>query len=154
MIGVVRRILDGMMLDPNNHILTHEVLCTLLAEVTPIVNSRPLTSVSTDPDSPFVLTPNTLLTQKFVSNDKCEFMSNEFNRKDMINSAWKRVQGLANQFLKRSQSEYFHLLQVHRKWEETVPNVKEGDVVIVKSDEPRYHWPLATTKEVYVRQDS
>lgn len=100
MIGVVRRIIDGIMLDPNNHNITHEVLCTLIAEVTAIVNSRPLTPVSTDPDSPFVLTPNTLLSQKFVSSDKCEFMCNEFNRKDMIKSAWKRVQGLANQFWK------------------------------------------------------
>lgn len=72
-----------MMLDPNNHNLTQEVLCKLLTEVTTIVNSRPLTPVSTNPSSPFVLT------QKFVSNDKCEFMCNEFNRKDMIKSALK-----------------------------------------------------------------
>lgn len=79
MIGVVKRILDGMMLDPNNHNITHEALCTLLAEGTAIVNSRPITFVSTDPDSPLVLTPS----------DKCEFMCNEFNRKDMIKSALK-----------------------------------------------------------------
>lgn len=60
MIGVVKRIIDGMMFDPNNHNVTHEALCTLLAEGTAIVNSRPITFVSTDPDSPFVLTPNTL----------------------------------------------------------------------------------------------
>lgn len=149
MIGVVKRILDGMMLDPNNHNITHEALCTLLAEGTAIVNSRPITFVSTDPDSPFVLTPNTLLTQKFVSSDKCEFMCNEFNRKDMLKSAWKRVQGFANQFRKRWQSEYLHLLQVRRKWEETAPNVKEGDVVLVKSDEPICQWPLATIQQVY-----
>lgn len=72
----------------------------------------------------------------------------------MIKSAWKRVQGLANQFWKRWQSEYLHLLQVRRKWEETTPNVKEGDVVLVKSDEPRCQWPLATIQEVYESQDS
>lgn len=139
MIGVVKRILDGMMLDPNNHNITHEALCTLLAEGTAIVNSRPITFVSTDPDSPLVLTPS----------DKCEFMCNEFSRKDMLKSAWKRVQGLANQFWKRWQSEYLYLLQVRRKWEETAPNVKEGDVVLVKSDEPRCQWPLATIQQVY-----
>lgn len=89
MIGVVQIILYGMMLDPNNHNLTQEVLCKLLTEVTTIVNSRPLTPVSTNPSSPFVIMPYTLLTQKFVSNDKCEFMCNEFNRKDMIKSALK-----------------------------------------------------------------
>lgn len=49
MIGVVRRIFDGVMLDQNHHNITHEVLCKLLAEVTAIVNSRLLTPVSTDP---------------------------------------------------------------------------------------------------------
>ncbi len=44
--------------------LTHEVLSTLMAEVTAIVNNRPLTPVSEDPEAPEILTPFTLLTQK------------------------------------------------------------------------------------------
>ena len=35
-----------------------------MAEVTAIINARPLIAVSTDPDSPFILTPAMLLTQK------------------------------------------------------------------------------------------
>lgn len=62
MIGVTRRILDSMLKDVAN--LTHEVLVTLLAEVTAIVNSRPLVLVSYDSEMPEILTPSVLLTQK------------------------------------------------------------------------------------------
>lgn len=41
MIGVVRRLLDGALLKNNINTLTHESLCTFLAEVCAIVNSRP-----------------------------------------------------------------------------------------------------------------
>lgn len=49
MIGVVRRILDSM--------LTHDVLTTFTAEVSAMVNSRPLVPVSSDPENPTVLSP-------------------------------------------------------------------------------------------------
>jgi hypothetical protein len=54
MIGMIRKILDSQLLEPVNRNLTHDILSTLMAEVSAIVNSRPLASVSTDPDSPFV----------------------------------------------------------------------------------------------------
>ncbi|TWW68203.1 hypothetical protein D4764_19G0000010, partial [Takifugu flavidus] len=44
--------------------LTHEVLCTAMAEVTAIINARPLLPVSSDPENPFILSPSMLLTQK------------------------------------------------------------------------------------------
>ncbi|KAK0144245.1 hypothetical protein N1851_017387 [Merluccius polli] len=65
MIGVARRILDAMLLQHWHAKLTHEVLITFMAEVTAIVNAWPLTTVSTDPEHPVILTPATLLTQKY-----------------------------------------------------------------------------------------
>lgn len=52
MIGIARRILDSMLMQHKTR-LTHEVLSTLMAEVTAIMNARPLLSVSTDPQQPF-----------------------------------------------------------------------------------------------------
>lgn len=52
MIGVARRILDCFL--PREHTaFSHEVLCTLMAEVSAIINARPLIPVSSDPQSPF-----------------------------------------------------------------------------------------------------
>ena len=44
MIGIARRIVDAMLQEVSNKRLTHEVLVTLMAEVTAIVNNRPLTA--------------------------------------------------------------------------------------------------------------
>ena len=60
MIGTVRRILESMLLEMKN--LTHEVLDTLMAEISAIVNSRPLVLVSYDSEAPEMLNPSMLLT--------------------------------------------------------------------------------------------
>lgn len=62
-----------MFIVPQNQNLTHDVLSTLMGEVSGIVNSRSLVPVSTDPDLPFVLSPNVLLTQKFASDSEDSF---------------------------------------------------------------------------------
>lgn len=54
-----------MLLQHGQAKLTHEVLVTFMAEVTAIVNAWPLTTVSTDPEHPVILTPAMLLTQKY-----------------------------------------------------------------------------------------
>ncbi|XP_071950737.1 uncharacterized protein [Antedon mediterranea] len=64
MIGVARKIIDGMFRDLGETKLTHEVLVTLMEEVSGIINARPLVEVSTDPESPQIISTNTLLTQK------------------------------------------------------------------------------------------
>lgn len=63
MIGVTRHILDAMFLKLGTAKLTHEVLTTFMAEVTAIVNAKPFTSISTDPEHPVIVTLATLLTQ-------------------------------------------------------------------------------------------
>ena len=50
MIGITRRILDCMLLEQRKSHLTDEVLTILMAEVTAIMNARPLIPVSSDPD--------------------------------------------------------------------------------------------------------
>ncbi len=57
MIGVTRRILDSLLTNVAAGKLTHEVLVTLMAEVTAIVNARPLVPVSSDPECPEILSP-------------------------------------------------------------------------------------------------
>lgn len=66
LIGVARRVLDSMLLE--NYMVkghsTHEILVAFLAEVSAIMNSRPFTTLSTDPDDPHPLSPSLLITQK------------------------------------------------------------------------------------------
>lgn len=62
MIGIARQILDSML--SKVPFLKHEVLTALMAEVTAMINNRPLVPVSSDPENPTIFTPATLLTQK------------------------------------------------------------------------------------------
>ncbi len=64
MIRTARQILNSMLVSTTGKTLTHDVLTTFMAEVCAIINSRPLVPVSTDPESPLILTPSMLLTQK------------------------------------------------------------------------------------------
>ncbi|XP_036007852.1 uncharacterized protein LOC118567265 [Fundulus heteroclitus] len=129
MIGVSRRILDSMLLQAGNPTLTHEVLTTLMAEVTAIINARPLVPVSSDPEAPLILTPSALLTQKF---NPIETPPGDFTKADMYKNQWKRVQALADTFWARWQKEYLNMLQSRQKWHRNKPNLKEGDVILLK----------------------
>ena len=77
MIGVTRRILDSILSDLVPIHLTHEVLATLMAEVTAIVNARPLVPVPSDPEMPEILTP---ATRNLEEGDLVLFHCNESPR--------------------------------------------------------------------------
>lgn len=140
LIGVARRILDAMLLQKGSIHLTHEVLSTFMAEVMAIMNARPLASVSTDPDMPAFLTPAMLLTQKMSA---ISAPSGNFCTAQLYGKQWKQVQCLANTFWKRWKGEYLSTLQSRRKWTKDKPNVKEGDVVLLKDSQAhRNEWPI------------
>ena len=151
MIGLARKILDSMLCDIHGKQLTHEVLCTLMTEVCCIVNSRPITVVSNDPESPTVLTPNVLLTQKIDSDVK---PLQDFSMKDMYQSQWKHVQLLADQFWKRWRTQYLHNLQSRQKWHVEGRNLQTGDIVtMIDDDLPRYQWPVGIVETIFPSSD-
>jgi Family of unknown function (DUF5641) len=129
LIGVARRVLDAILLDAKRKPLTHEVLCTFMAEVSAIVNSRPLVPISHDPDSPLVLTPSMLLTSK-CGQEHVQFDSTDI--KQTYKDQWKHVQVLANTFWKHWKEEYLQTLQQRRKWTDRQPNICENDIVLIK----------------------
>ena len=151
MIGVARRILDGMLADIGTRHLSHEVLSTLMAEVTAIVNARPLVPVPTDPEAPEILSPTTLLTQKTRS---LKSTPGNFNREDLYSKQWRQVQHLANVFWHRWRKEFLPTLQPRRKWQHVTRNLEEGDLVLLRcKDLPRNSWPLARITKTFTSAD-
>ncbi|XP_066953380.1 uncharacterized protein [Macrobrachium rosenbergii] len=61
LIRSIRRALNAACI---GQVTTDDVLSTLFCEAEALINSRPLTKVTDDPDSPAALTPNMLLTLK------------------------------------------------------------------------------------------
>ena len=68
-IGTIRRVLDGIFAELGKTQLIHELLITLMADVTGIVNARPLTGIHGDEDDPQPLSPAALITMKTVLLD-------------------------------------------------------------------------------------
>ena len=151
MIGVTRNILNSLLMDLPGGGLTHEVLVTFLAEVSAIINSRPLVALTTDPDEPLPLTPSLLLTQKsLVDTGFCT----QIDMKDMYKKQWKRVQVLADMFWTRWKDQYLQSLQNRRKWQDPKRNFCSGDVVLVRDKQSaRNNWPVGIVQETYAGHD-
>lgn len=130
MIGVVRRILDSLLLDYGTKNLTHDVL----AEVSAIVNARPIVPVSSDSEAPAILSPSTLLTHKA---DHPTSFNDKLSLKHIYRNEWKRVQILSDQFWNRWRSEFLTMLQNRQKWVTEKPNIK--DIKILMSVEIHGH---------------
>ncbi|XP_072926516.1 uncharacterized protein [Hemitrygon akajei] len=64
---------------------THEVPRTLMAEVTTIINARPLLPASFDPENLFILSPSMLLTQKAGDAPP----PGDFSDKDLYTKQWR-----------------------------------------------------------------
>lgn len=120
--------------------LAHEVLSTLIAEVTAIINTRPLAPISSHAESTFLLTPALLLTQKGCPNLP---PPGTIDSTDLHRQQWRQVQYLANTFWSRWKRKYFPRLQSCSKWHYIHPNIKKGDLVLLKDDQVRWNdWPI------------
>ncbi|XP_075204203.1 uncharacterized protein LOC142310568 [Anomaloglossus baeobatrachus] len=109
--------------------LTQETLTSFMAEVVAIMNARQLVPISNDPDDLSLLTPSTLLTQTFNVSMPT---SGEFTTKGLYKSQWKRVQMLSDLFWTKWKKQYLSMLQTRDKWQVSRPNMKPGNVVLVK----------------------
>jgi hypothetical protein len=94
MIGIARKILDAM-LSQHKGQLTHEVLHTFMYEVSIIINSRPITPISSDPENPVIISSAMLLTQKTAFGPVPNF-NNDIEC--LYKAEWKHVGVLSDIF--------------------------------------------------------
>ena len=151
-IATARSVLDAMLLKIVRSQLTHELLVTLMAEVTGIVNSRPIATIPSDTEEPQPLTPAMLLTMK---THPLAPTPGQFVRQDLYaRNWWRKAQYLADQFWVRWRKEYVQNLQKRPKWTTHERNVSVGDVVLLKEvDAHRNDWPLGRIEEVTISSD-
>ncbi len=151
MVGLARRILDSMFFDLKTTKLTHKVLVTFTAEVSAIINSRPLVPVSTDPTYPFILSPAFLLTQKV---GPLSAPAGNFVVSDLYKNRWRQVQHLANVFWDKWSRQFLSTLHPRRRWQSSQPNVNTGTAVVSKDiHSPRNEWALGLVTKVFPSTD-
>lgn len=123
----------------NNQKLKDELLLTLFSEAEYIVNSRPLTYVSSDSNDPEALTPNHFIMRAPPSEANCfHSADNSYYRKQ-----WQKCQQMSNSFWKRWVKEYLPTLSRRTKWTDETDPIKENEIVVIVEDNlPRNRWKL------------
>lgn len=131
-----------------NASLTYEELYTVLVRVEAILNSRPITPLSSDPTDFSVLTPSHFLIghtpAALPEDDVSTTPPNRLTR-------WRRVTQLSQQFWYRWQREYLSTLQTREKWcKSKGPNIAIGTIVLVREDNlPPLHWKIGRVIEIH-----
>ena len=115
-----RKVLSDL-LNSQNIRLKDEDLQTLFCEVEAILNNRPLTELSSDPNSLKCLTPNNLL----LLNAGVTLPPGLFRQKDSYSQRrWKQFQYLVDLFWSHWRREYLILLHQRQKWNEVNRSLK------------------------------
>lgn len=147
-IRTVRAILTSLLQQQR---LDDDGLHTLFCNVESIVNGRPLTKLSDDPNDELPLTPNhLLLLRSGPVLPPCLTV-----KQDLYRRRWRQVQYMSDVFWSRWITEYLPLLQERQKWTKTEKSISVGDLVLVRHEStPRNHWPLGVVTKVYSGSDN
>lgn len=132
--------------------LRYEELQTLLIQIEAILNSRPLTPMSSDPAD---LTP--LTAGHFLIGGPLTAYPEPSLEKLLSNrlSSWQRVEQLRQHFWQRWFQEYLHHCQQRNKWQSTDCSIHKGQMVILKEDGTLpLSWPIGRIVEVFPGKDN
>ena len=134
-----------------SQVATYEELCTLLAEIEACLNSRPLCALSDDPFNPTYLSPgHFLIGEPLTQLPATDFTDVKCNRL----SRWQTYQQQLQQFWQHWSSDYLQSLQQRQRWQRTSPNLKPGDLVLVREDNTApLHWPTAVITDIHPGKD-
>ena len=131
--------------------VTDEELQSAFVGAESLINSRPLTYMSSNPLDETPLTPNHFLFGQCggvfapPSVDELNFSPRQ---------RWRRLQELVRHFWSRWIREWLPLLSSRSKWHRESANVQVGDVMLLLCpDTPRGNWPLARVTETFPGKD-
>lgn len=121
-----------------NASLTFEELNTVIKQVEAVLNSRPLTPMSSNPNDLQVLTPGHFLIGRALASIPEPYAIEP--RIDLC-LRWKLVDPLVLHFWKRWLSEYLVELQQRKYWTDGPKLISVGDIVLIKDDNiPPLKW--------------
>ena len=128
-----------------------EELETIFIGVESLLNSRPLTTVSDDPNDDRVLTPNHFLIGQIGGDFVSESVGTEpFNPR----KRWRRLQDLTRDVWNRWIEEYLPQIRSRKKWYCRKDNLRVGDVVVViDPGTVRRQWNVGRIVQTYPGPD-
>lgn len=132
-----------------NQILTYEEFFTLTTRVEAMLNSRPITPLSSDPNDLAPLTPG-----HFLTGGPLISLIEPYPMDSTPVQRWRLVQAFAQHIWQRWNKEYLQTLQERSKWTKPQENLKIGDLVILHEDNtPPLTWKMGRITEVFPGSD-
>ena len=122
-------------------------MTTLLTKIDAIFYSRPLTMQSNDVNDPRPQTSvHFLVLRPLIAVPELDVKTNRLQR-------WDRVNQMSQRFWRNWRHDYFHILQMRYKWNDTV-QVSEGQLLLLKDDNlPPLQWPFGRIEHVHSTPD-
>lgn len=135
-----------------SQVFTYDELHTFITRIEGILNSRPLTPLSSDPNDLCALTPgHFLIGQPIMALPERNYIETSMNRLHR----WELLQQAQQSFWKRWTKEYLTTLQGRLKWYQSCPNLAVGDLVIVEApNRPSTDWRLGRITAVHPGADA
>lgn len=128
---------------------TFEEFTTLLTRIESVLNSRPLSPMSDDPNELLALTPG-----HFLRGGPLIASPEAPSDTSTLRDRWERLKVLHHQFARRWKDEYLKDLQKRYKWQSPEENVTVGQLVVVKDDLlPPNEWRLGRITKIYIGSD-
>ncbi|KAI9555947.1 hypothetical protein GHT06_018489 [Daphnia sinensis] len=128
-----------------------EVLLTVLKEVASLLNTRPLTHVSSDPSEPEPLTPNHFILgchHPHYPPDVEEAFCGLTRRR------YRQSQFIVNQYWRRWMREYVPNLIDRKKWNQVTPSLRVGNRVLIMDENTRRgQWLTGTVSKLFPGED-
>ncbi|XP_022168208.1 uncharacterized protein LOC111032244 [Myzus persicae] len=127
--------------------MTYDETTTLLCQIEAVLNSRPLTPLSTSPSDFTALTPGHFLVGgPLMLPPELDLSTVPHNRL----KRFKLMQAQMQHFWKRWSTEYLPQIQKRGKWTKPTKNFQVGDLAILKDDLlPPIHWNLVRVVKVH-----
>ena len=127
-------------------LVTDKILSAVVAEVSMLLNTRPLTHLSVNKNDPEPLTLNHFLYAQVTPYFPLRKV--DVNELNVSKSQFEQSQMIVEHFWKRL-TEYVPHLTERKKWARTSRNPEVGDIVLVVDvNTPRGQWPIGKIVEV------
>ncbi|XP_062701379.1 uncharacterized protein LOC134285171 [Aedes albopictus] len=132
-------------------VLKVDEMLTALAQIEAVLNSRPLTPISSDPSDFEALTPGHFLVQRpLTAIPEPDLQDLPTNRL----SKWETAQQVSQQVWSRWSTQYLSDLHNRTKWTKQRNNIRIGTMVLLKDENaPPLKWHLGRVVKVFEGSD-
>lgn len=134
-----------------NASLTYEELSTVLTQIEAVLNSRPMSPLSSDPTDFTPLTPGHFLIGRPLTAPPSDDITGDSTSRL---SRYHRVEQLRQHFWKRWSTEYVSELQRRTKWKFHIDDIALDSLVLIKDENlPPLKWRLGRVAKVFPGSD-